>query len=413
MMRCFYYHILLPNGRTRRRVVKLAMERENSAQLHLERRWDAVVLRLIRLPAWFNVVFHGWIWLSKSAIKPADLAEFFRNLSVMLASGVPILTALEELESEDGEPQTAELARGILESLHTGASLSESLDRHADQVPESVRHLARIGEASGTLDRTLADAASHLSRVVGITKQSRRAAIYPAFVFASIFGATLFWLYYVIPSVGDLFRQMQIPLPPLTQNVIAASKLIEEHFLVLSLALMILLAAAGLALRYSVSVRHALHFCAYHLPVSRTLVRSSKLAFITEYLSLLISSGVDMSNSLKVVEDSISSEVYRRKIHSVRLGIERGNSLSNEMRRAGVFPGFVLRMVRVGEEAGTLDEQLAHLAEEYRQRFAHVVASISEIIQPVIMLIAGAFFILMVVALFLPVYQLVGQVRTH
>jgi len=141
------------------------------------------------------------------------------------------------------------------------------------------------------------------------------------------------------------------------------------------------------------------------------LIRSSSLAFITEYLSLLISSGINIVDSLEVLERSIKNEVYRDKIRQVREGVSRGNSLSEEIKARKTFPGFVIRMISVGEQSGSLDTQLRYLAEEYRSRFDHIVASISEIIKPLVMIIAGGLFILMIVALFLPIYQLVGQVR--
>ena len=139
-------------------------------------------------------------------------------------------------------------------------------------------------------------------------------------------------------------------------------------------------------------------------------MRSSGLAYITEYLSLLISSGVEIIKSLEIIEESITNEVYKEKIGEVREGVMRGNTLTDELRSAEVFPSFVLRLTSIGEQTGTLDSQLKYLAEEYRKRFEHTVESISEIIQPLVIIFAGLLFILMIIALFLPVYKLIGEV---
>jgi len=409
-MRCFYYRILLANGVTRRGVCKLSVVQTTSAQMYLEKRWRAVVLSLVSLPKWFTSLYDAYCTLSRRAVSHADLAEFFRNLAVMLGGGVPILSAMEELATDDGDSATSALAGDLLESLRSGASLTESLERHPDVVPETVRNMARIGETSGTLDTTLGDAAEHLNRVVGITQDSKRALIYPGFVFGAIIAASMFWIYYVVPNISDLFRQMRVELPALTTSVVAFADYVNGHFLLFALILAVTIALGLLLIKHNPRVRYGVHKLAYQLPVSRVIVRSASLAFITEYLSLLLASGVNVVHSLDVLQRSLGNEVYRRKIASVRLGVMRGNSLTDEMRVAGIFPGFVLRMVSVGEQTGSLDKQLAYLAAEYRRRFEHVVASIGEIIQPVTMLVAGGLFILMVASLFLPVYQLIGQV---
>jgi len=409
-MRCFYYRILLENGCTRRGLFKLAIVQTSSAQVYLEQRWMAVVLSLTPLPRWFNPLFDAYHMVMRRNVSHADLTDFFRNLAVMLGGGVPIMEAMEELTADNLETPITALAYDLQEHLRSGVSLSDSLEEHVDVVPETVRNLVRIGETSGTLDITLAHAADHLGRVVRITQDSKRALIYPAFVFAAILGATMFWIYYVVPNISDLFRQMRVDLPWLTVSVVAFAAYVHEHFLLFISIPVVVFGGSALLVRHNQYARFIMHKLVYHAPVARVLVRSSSLAFITEYLSLLLAAGVDVAQSLDVLQRSISNEVYRRKMSEVRNGVMRGNSLSEAMRTAGVFPGFMLRMIGVGEQTGTLDHQLSYLAEEYRHRFEHVVASIGEIIQPVVMLVAGGLFILMVSALFLPIYQLIGQV---
>jgi type II secretory pathway component PulF len=148
---------------------------------------------------------------------------------------------------------------------------------------------------------------------------------------------------------------------------------------------------------------------AHKLPILRVLVTASGMAFITEYLAIMIASGVDILRSLGVLERAISDEYYRERIRKVRLAVERGELLAPAMRQVGGFPAMAIRMIGVGEETGSLDKQLKQLAQEYRMRLAHLIASLSEIIKPVIILVAGLFFLLLIVALLLPIYDLVRQ----
>jgi general secretion pathway protein F/type IV pilus assembly protein PilC len=390
---------------------KLAFDNIDSARIYMERRYKVVVIKLTMMPAWSTGIFD---LISKLRRKPMDreeLVDFFHNLAVMQRSGIPILEAMQEMASEESGLATQQLAKDVLESLASGASLSESFNRHPDVIPETARFLVQIGENSGALDRTLLDAANHLKRVGNIVRDTKRVMIYPAFVFLSIIGAALFWMVYVIPSIADLFRQMRIELPALTQWVMTFSENLSTHFTIFIIVVFALIYGAHTAIRKSYRVRYQFHKLLLKLPVSKVLIKSSVLAFITEYLSLLISSGINIVDSLEVIERSTKNEVYREKINQIRKGVSRGNSLSDEIRFHQAFPGFVIRMISVGEQSGSLDQQLRYLAEEYRQRFDHVVASISEIIKPLVMLIAGGLFILMIVALFLPIYQLIGQVQ--
>lgn len=409
-MRCFYFQRLLPTGQLKTGITRLAFLNESSARVYMEKRWQSVIVKLVLLPAWVNVPYNWYVHLIHRPIKRDELADFFRNLSVMQRSGIPILTAMEEMSSNESSPQIRYFALDILESLQSGAALSDSLDRRSDLIPDTVRHLARIGEISGTLDRTLMDASEHLQRVNKIVDDTKRAMIYPLFVFLSIFGAGLFWIGYVIPSISELFKRMQVQLPPLTRWVLKVSDVVGTHFFSFMAGLLILVLGSVLLVRHNTTIRYKLQELALTLPVSKVLVSSSALAFITEYLSLLISAGVNVVESLEVLTKATRNEVYKEAIGNLCEGVKRGNSLSSGMRESHRFPGFVIRMVSAGEQAGSLDNQLQYLADEYRRRFDHVVASIGEIIKPVLLLIAGAIFIFMIVSLFLPIYQLIGQV---
>jgi len=411
-MRYFYFQRLLDTGQLNTGVEKLAFANETSARFYLEQRWgDTVIVKLVMLPAWLNLPYDFIINFFRPRLKREEVADFFRNIAVMLRSGIPMFTAIEDMASDDSSVAIQRVSRDILESLKSGASFSESVERHSDIVPQTVIHLIRIGESSGNLDRTLMDAAEHLKRVDKIVRDSTRAMIYPAFVFFTILAAAVFWISYVIPSISDLFKQMQVELPMITQVVLSISENIGQNLLLSFIVLIVLFSVTYYSIKRSYRVRYQFHRLLMVMPVSKLLTNSSALAFITEYLSLLISSGLSMVDSLDILERSTPNEVYRKSIQKMREGVIRGNTLSSEMRQMKIYPRFVVRMISVGEETGRTDEQLGYLAQEYRQRFEHIVASISEVIKPVVMLFAGGLFLLLIIALFLPIYQLVSQVN--
>ncbi|MDR9497818.1 MAG: type II secretion system F family protein [Hydrogenovibrio sp.] len=410
-MRYFYYQRLMDTGQVQTAVENLAFNNPTSARYYLEQRWEgATIVKIWMLPSflsWFYQLFQKFF---QPQVQREEVADLFRNVAIMLRSGIPMFTAIEDMASEDSTVPVRRLSKDLLESLRSGASFSESVERHADVIPETVIHLVRIGESSGTLDRTLMDAAEHLKRVGKIMRDSKRAMIYPAFVFVTIIAAAVFWITYVIPSISGLFKQMQVELPAITLAVLAFSEDFTNNMLTIFLTTAIVIFALVYGVKKNPWMRYQAHRLALIMPVSKILAHSSTLAFITEYMSLLISSGLSMVDSLEILEKSTRNEVYRRTITQMKQGVIRGNTLSSEMKAVKLYPRFVVRMISVGEDTGRLDEQLEYLASEYRERFNHVVASISEIIKPVVMLFAGGLFLLLIVALFLPIYQLIGNV---
>lgn len=406
-MRCFYYQRLLPTGQLKTGLEKLAFSRRESAQFYLEQRGDDVIVRLWMFPQWFNTLYDTLRRIGRKPLTQDEMADFFHNLAVMQRSGVPMFDAIHELSDDSNRPQVRRLAENVLESLRSGATLSTSLERHSDNIPQTVLYLVAIGESSGTLDRTLMDAAEHLRRVGKITQDAKRAMIYPVFVFAAIIAAAMFWIVYVIPNLSELFLQMGVEMPVLTQGLLAFAERVSAWFGWLLFGSIILVYTCHLLIKGNQKVRYGVHRLLLRLPVSSVLMRSSSMAFITEYLSLLVGAGINLLDSLKVLERSTGNEVYRTALMQVRKGMKRGSSLSEEMRLTGEFPGFVIRMISVGEQTGSLETQLRYLADDYRRRFDHVVSSISEIVKPVVMIFAGLLFIIMIVALFLPIYDLI------
>lgn len=156
-------------------------------------------------------------------------------------------------------------------------------------------------------------------------------------------------------------------------------------------------------------VRAGFYWLAYHLPISRTLVRTSAMAFISEYLALLVAAGINLLDGLAILEAATRNEVYRDAIRQARQGVMRGNTLASGLERSGVFSPLMIRLINVGEQSGNLDGQLRTLADEYRRRLNHLVATLAEVIKPAVLLLAGALFIFVVVVFLLPVYDLIAQ----
>jgi general secretion pathway protein F/type IV pilus assembly protein PilC len=411
-MNVYYYRVLLSSGRVKAGVAQLAVEHDASARLWLEKNLDATVILLQRLPGWLAETQRSLAHLFRPSIRPPELAGMLRDMAVMTSSGIPVLDALRAVSQEIGTGRAsnaARVARNLLDELDAGASLSDAFGRYPDTFPETVRNLVMIGDETGSMDLMLQEAADHVERVAKMTADTRQALIYPAFVFAAIFAAGGFWIYYVIPNLTGLFKQMNAKLPPLTVAVIAFSEWFTSHFVAVLVGMVVAAFGLWVAWRYSRAFRRATHYALHRLPISRTIMNSAGLAFLTEYLSLLIKAGVDMVSSLKVMERAVRDEYYRDRVIAIRQVLERGDRVSSAMRQVGGFPPMMVRMVSVGEDTGTLDRQLSRLSAEYSLRLQRLITNLSEIIKPLVVLLAGGMFVLLIVALLLPVYDLVKQ----
>lgn len=411
-MNVYYYRLLLSSGRMKSGVAQLAVEHDSSARMWLEKNFDATVIALQRLPGWLAETQRSLAHLFRPSIRPPELAGMLRDMAVMTSSGIPVLEALRAVSQEVGTGRAsnaARVSRNLLDELDAGASMSEAFGRYPDTFPETVRNLVMIGDETGSMDLMLQEAADHVERVAQMSGDVRQALIYPAFVFAAIFAAGGFWIYYVIPNLTGLFKQMNAKLPPLTVAVLAFSEWFTAHIVTILVGMVVAGFGLWVAWRYSRAFRRGTHYTLHRLPIARTIMNSAGLAFLTEYLSLLIKAGVDMVSSLQVMERAVRDEYYRDRVIAIRQVLERGDRVSSAMRQVGGFPPMMVRMVSVGEDTGTLDRQLSRLSAEYSMRLQRLIANLSEIIKPVVVLLAGGMFVLLIVALLLPVYDLVKQ----
>ena len=146
------------------------------------------------------------------------------------------------------------------------------------------------------------------------------------------------------------------------------------------------------------------------LPVAGTIVSASTLAFISEYFSLLMNAGVDILHSMTILKNSITNEIYREKLEEIRKSLKKGESIADSFKGGIIFPSYVIRMINIGEMSGTLSEQLASVAGEYRNKLSSLVAVIGKMLEPIILIVAGVLFGVIIVGLLLPIYDLVSQV---
>lgn len=410
MMRFYFFQVVQAQGKSHSGIARLAIEERSAVRAWLEAKHGGIVVRLYGLPSWVGHALERLQRAMQPKVNARDMAGLLRDLAVMTSAGVPILDAIAGATDHEGQRRRAAIVlvgRRLLDDLGAGSTVSQAFARQAEVFPETVRSLVMIGDETGSMDQMLMQASEHVERVMGMKANAKQALIYPIFVFLAILGAAGFWIYYVIPNLSGLFKQMNIPLPALTIAVLNLADWVTAHMLVLCIATGAVIGGSVFAWRASVAVRRVMFAGMHRLPISRVLLTSSGLAFISEYLSILVRAGVGIVQSLAIMEQTTRDMFYRDRLVQMRQYVQRGDRVSVAMRRVGGFPSMMIRMISVGEETGTLDRQLAHLAQEYRARLTRVIGMLAEIMQPLVIVLAGGLFIVMIMALLLPVYDLV------
>jgi type II secretory pathway component PulF len=408
-MNYFRYKLISATGELLSGVVKLPYKDVMSAISHLERDGGITIYVKKRTRLLGKLVS----FRLRKKFSRSSQAEILSNISLMLRSGVPLTTALEETAVSSELPEVAGNFNDIIISIQGGATFSEAADKYRHIFPETVIYLIRIGEETGKLSEMLKDASDHLKRIQNIVSDTKQALLYPTFVFVAMSAGFLFWFYYVVPKILTLFKEMDVSLPPITIYVMNISYFIQDYFIYILSGMVLTIFFISIARKHSRRFRKIIDALLLKIPLSGTIISASVLAFITEYFSLLINVGMDILQSVTILKESIKNEVYREKLGEVRESLRRGEGIADSFKGAVIFPVFVTRMLSIGEMSGTLSEQLAYIAEEYKNKLNIIVATIGKALEPVVLVVAGTMFAIIIGALLLPIYDLVSQLSVR
>ncbi len=408
-MNYYRYKMITPDGEVTTGIAKLAYQETMSAVNYLERN-GGVTLYVRKLGRLAQCFFRMADLRPHRKLSRSSMAELMNNLALMLKSGMPMVTALEEVSQTEDFPMIARDFEEMIERIKSGAGFSEAAQRYPHIFPQNVIYLIRMGEETGRLDEMLKDAADHLLRIDKIVSDTKQALLYPCFVLTAISGGLLFWFAYVVPKIVGLFKELDVDLPAITLFLIQCSEFFQKYYLHLIVAAVGIMAGTVILRKRSRHFRKALDHVMLKMPIAKSIVTASVLAYITEYFAMLINAGIDILQSVRILRDSVGNEVYRDKLFEVKGYLENGEGISDSIKGARIFPNFVVRMMSVGEYSGTLTEQLNYIAEQYRNKLAVLVATIGKSIEPLILVVAGTIFAIVIIGLFLPIYDLVSKV---
>ncbi|MEJ1959817.1 MAG: type II secretion system F family protein [Nitrosomonadales bacterium] len=320
-----------------------------------------MIVNFFELP---DAIYHIRQWMT-GRMSDLEVAEFCSMLAMYVSGGVDLQSALSDME---GTARTSSFKHVVSElrlALMNGFPLSQAL-KATGQFPEEVLALARIGEESGTLDRVLRDAGAHIERVVAIKSAAKRAMIYPAFTLAVILGGALFWLSFVIPKIAEVFKSINLKLPPSTMALVGASEWVRTYWWFI--IFIIFAIPVGFIMARRNEKFHETDRLAWHLPIFGRIVSGSHTAFYFQYLNLMYGAGVVITQALETLTNAVQNRYLRKRVAGIIEQLRAGEPLVRAIEKTKIFEPLAIRMIGIGEETGNLEGQLKKLGEIYFER---------------------------------------------
>jgi len=346
---------------------------------------------------------------SARRIKPKDIAIFTRQLATMMKAGVPLLQSFDIVGRGNPNPSVNKLLNQVRTDVETGTSLSAAFRKHPLYFNALYCNLVEAGEAAGILEELLDRLATYMEKTEAIKNKVKSALMYPTAVIVVAFVVVVVIMIFVIPAFKEVFASFGADLPAPTLLVIAISEFFVAYWWIVFGAL-----GGGLyffmqAWKRNLKVQRVMDRVLLKLPVFGTLVEKSTVARWTRTMSTMFAAGVPLVEALDSVGGASGNSLYADATTQIQREVATGTSLTMAMNNARIFPSMVLQMTAIGEESGSLDHMLGKAADFYEQEVDDMVAGLSSLMEPIIIVVLGTIIGGIVVSMYLPIFQL-GQV---
>ena len=343
------------------------------------------------------------------SIKPKDLAIFTRQLATMMKAGVPLLQAFDIVGRGNPNASVTKLLNDIRTDVETGTSLSVAFRKYPLYFDNLYCNLIEAGESAGILDQLLDRLAVYMEKTEAIKSKIKSALMYPISVLIVAFVVTAVIMIFVVPAFKEVFSNFGADLPGPTLVVIAISEIFVKYWWLIFGGI-----GGGFyffmqAWRRNERMQHVMDRIMLKMPIFGTLVDKSCIARWTRTLSTMFAAGVPLVEALDSVGGAAGNSVYEIATKKIQQEVSTGTALTVAMTNTNLFPSMVLQMCSIGEESGSIDHMLSKAADFYEAEVDDMVAGISSLMEPIIIVILGTVIGGIVVAMYLPIFKL-GQV---
>ena len=346
---------------------------------------------------------------SGKAIKPKDIAIFTRQFATMMKAGVPLLQTFDIVGRGNPNPSVTKLLSDIRADVETGTALSSAFRKYPKYFNALYCNLIEAGETAGILEALLDRLATYMEKTEAIKSKIKSALMYPIAVVVVAFVVVTIIMIFVIPAFKSVFSSFGADLPAPTLFVMAMSEFFVSYWWLIFSVI-----GGGIyffmqAWQRNEKMQMVMDRILLKVPVFGVLVEKSCVARWTRTLSTMFAAGVPLVEALDSVGGAAGNSVYLNATANIQREVSTGTSLTTAMTNASVFPSMVLQMCAIGEESGTIDHMLGKAADFYEAEVDDMVAGLSSLLEPIIIVFLGTLIGGSVVAMYLPIFKL-GQV---
>jgi type IV pilus assembly protein PilC len=342
----------------------------------------------------------------KQKITSKDIAIFSRQLATMMSAGVPMVQAFDIVGRGHNNPSMQEMILAIKADVEGGTSLTASLRKHPLYFDDLFCNLVEAGEQAGVLETLLDKIATYKEKTESLKGKIKKALFYPTAVIVVAILITAIIMIFVIPQFKDLFSSFGADLPAFTRFVMGISDFVAAWWWAILVGVVATVVIASNIWKRSPKFRETLDRLLLKIPVIGAIMHKAALARFCRTTATMFTAGVPLVEALQSVAGATGSTVYEQAVLKMRDDVATGQSLQLAMRQQGLFPHMVIQMVTIGEESGALDDMLAKVADFYEEEVDNAVDALSSLLEPMIMVILGTVIGGLVVALYLPIFQL-------
>jgi type IV pilus assembly protein PilC len=350
-------------------------------------------------------------FFSASAVKRSDLINFCFHLEQLSSAGVPMIEGLTDLRDSTENPRFKEVISGVIESIQGGQNLSQSLATYPDVFNPVFSALIRAGESTGRMSEVLKSLSETLKWEDELAAQTRKLAMYPAFVGSIVLTVTLFLMIYLVPQMVGFIKSMGQQLPFHTLALIAVSDFMVHYWWVVISAPIVIVMTIKFLAATRPEVRYKIDQIKLDLPLIGPILRKIILSRFASIFALMYSSGITILDSIRSSEETAGNVVIREGLRVAGQQIADGKNVTTAFQDVGLFPPLVIRMLRIGETTGALDTALLNVSYFYNREVKESIDKIQAMIEPALTIVLGAILGWVMLSVLGPIYDTIGKIK--
>lgn len=349
----------------------------------------------------------AWI-VSKQKISLVQKVMFFRLLATMVNAGISIMKAMSILEKQEKDTILRKAYENIIVGIKSGKNLSQTLREYGENFSDSECSIIESGEKTGKLNSSLLQLAEQVEKVSSISKKLKGALMYPAAIVVVMIGSIMVLMTMVVPKIVEIFGDKE-KLPPLTRLLIATSDFFVGYWWAIILFMVGFVFAVSFW-KQTESGKYRFDKIMLGLPIMGKVMQKVILSKFSRILSNLLSSGISIVESLRIVSDVVGNEVYRQRILLLREDIKKGIKIGESLEDDRLFPEMLIQMIKVGEETAKLDTIILKIADFYDEEVDTTINSINKLLEPIIIVTMAIVVGVIAVGIMQPIMNLADVV---